>query len=210
MLHKISNIELSSDFNKSKKSTSKRRKSSGSLLHEVYVSDNLSISPAFRLLGKYNFVLQDYKNEKEFYRVSFGYKEFSFVVEIHLISSNAYDDIIYTIVKEGKESKTLIKIITKTELKKLNAEKPAIKNLEYLFKRIESLNIDSELNFHNTKALSNLLDGIYSEIMEEFRDINSIIISFLEKFIDKKITSIVNKEFENELIIIEKLQPIND
>ena len=76
--------------------------------------------------------------------------------------------------------------------------------------RIKSLNVGSEINLSNTRALSNLLDGVYNAVLSEFNIINSILVKATKNIFNISIKILPLSELENELLLIEKIIPSNE
>jgi hypothetical protein len=80
----------------------------------------------------------------------------------------------------------------------------------FLLDRISSLKIDNEINIANTRALSNLLDGAYHGVLNEFKQINSILTTAAKNIFNFSIKKLPESELENEFIIIDKISPLNE
>ncbi len=213
MLDKIANIELNLTRKNNKRNF--RRKS----FSEIYISrkmdssDSLMISPAFKLLKNYGFLIKDFnKHSSEQYDLVINIEEFVF--EVNLDTKRVVDrhELEYLISHKKELGKKNIKInvLTRTQISMdvKPTERIKLDALRFLFSRCYDLDITKELNKENTFALNNLLDKIYYGMLDEFTRINYVVVRFIDLVNGTKLVKKcgLNEHF-NEAIFIKSIRP---
>ncbi len=213
MLDRIANIELNLTRKNNKKNYSRKSFSEIYISRKIDASDSLMISPAFKLLKKYGFLIKDFnKHTSEQYDLVLEVEEFIFQLSLDAKKVVDRHELEYLISqkKELANGRIKIDILTRTQISPEARPEEQIKleALRFLFSRCYDLEITKELNKENTFALNNLLDKIYYGILEEFTNINYVIVRFIDLVNGTKLLKkcSLNQHF-NEAIFIKSIRP---
>lgn len=206
MLKGISNIDKSSGA-----------EVSGKKLYRKYISiknirqndahDSLNISKGYRILRDYDIDLKRFrKNDHGLIEVKFELMKIEFGTQMSIENLTNLLKLDFEVNKSGFSTS----VLTRTLLDEHIEEFLKINNIEFLLERINALRIDSEINMANTRALSNLLDGAYHGVLNEFKQINSILTTAAKNIFNFSIKKMPPDDLENEFVIIDKISPINE
>lgn len=206
MLKGISNIDKSSST-----------ENSGKNLYRKYISvdnirqndahDSLNISKGYRILRDYDIDLKRFrKNDHGLIEVKFELMKIEFGTQMNTENLTNLIKLNYEVNKSGSSTS----VLTRTLLNEQIEELLKISNIEFLLERINALRIESEINIANTRALSNLLDGAYHGVLNEFKQINSILTTAAKNIFNFSIKKLSPNDIENEFVIIDKISPINE
>ncbi len=215
MLNKIANIEMNTSGKKSGSKFRKQKFGEVYSAHSINFKDSLSINPAFRLLNHFGIIIKElHKHSQNSSKLLLQIDNFIFDLKSStgdLLSSKGIE---YDIWEANEKNTDTFKILltTKTMLRNDFSEIDSLSldSLKFLFSRCHDLGIDSEINSRNTLAVNNLLDKIYTRMIEEFTNINSIIVRFYDLLNGTKILDkLINEHDFNELIILKRIVPLN-
>ena len=207
MLERVTNINLNSNL---KKSEGRFKKDSylKSVIHNYQEHDALDFSKGLRELNNNNIKLNKFKKVENRIIISFVYADIEFNTSISTESFSNYIQMSYEL-RASTQPMFSISISTKTILEESEGVTPSVKSIKFLLSRVGDLDIKSELNIMNTRALSNLFDNIYNSVLKEFRIINSILTRVVSDVMGMPILSYSEEELGNELILIDKIKPEN-
>jgi len=213
MLDRIANIELNLTRKNSKKSFRRKSFSEIYISRKINSSDSLMISPAFKLLKRYGILIKDFNKQiAEQFDLVLNIEEFVFEINLNtrkIVDSHELEYLVSQ--KENPDKNIKINILTRTQISYEIKPDDKIKldALRFLFSRCYDLDIRKELNKENTFALNNLLDKIYYGILDEFTNINYVVVKFIDLATGTKLIKkcSANKHF-NEAIFIKSIRPV--
>lgn len=206
MLKGISNIDKSSGAETSGKNLYRRYISIDNI-RQNDAHDSLNISKGYRILRDYDIDLKRFrKNDHGLIEVKFELMKIEFGTQLNIENLTNLLKLEYEVNKAGISTS----VLTRTLLNEHLEELLKLNNIEFILERINALRIDSEINMVNTKALSNLLDGAYNGVLNEFKQINSILTTAAKNIFNFSIKKLPPNDLENEFVIIDKITPINE
>lgn len=209
MLKGITNINSSSGAENSGKNVYRKFLSQGILRHED-VHDSLDISKGYRIFKEYSFDLKKFKKNKHgLLEIIFDFSDINFETFLNTENLTNYLQLDYDIKFMKDNPQFSASVFTRTYYSEIIDKYLRINNISFLMERISTLGIGSEINISNTLALSNLLDGAYNGILNEFKMINSILITAAKNTFNFGIKHLSRSEMENELVLIQKISPYN-
>lgn len=213
MLDKIANIELNASGGKSKNKYRKPKFGEALSSRHMNLKDSLVINPAFRLLNHFGIILKELeKHTSGSLKILLQIEEFVFELKTdpkELIDNSSIE---YDVSEDEKFNIASFRILLKTKTsftdEFASIENVTLESLRFLFKRCKDLNISNEINNENTLAINNLLDKIYTKIIDEFTIVNSIVVRFHDLLNGTKILNklMLERNF-NELIIVKRIVP---
>lgn len=210
MLKGVANINSNSGAENSSKNIYRRILTSGIIRHED-VHDSLNISQGYRILKEYDLNLKKFrKNSKGLLEIQFDLSEIQFatLMDIENLTNFLKFDFDLKFIKDSP--KFSASLFTKTHYSDHIQNYLKINNITFLMERINSLDVSSEINISNTRALSNLMDGAYNGILSEFKLINSILVRAAKNTFNFDIKHDPLSDVDNELILIQKITPFNE
>ena len=210
MLKGIVHIDMNTNL-----SGSKKKKFNSSYLNnsiDTYKEqDSLMLSEGVKALNRYNLSIKKFKKkENGLLELSFSLSDIEFSTAINLEDLSNYINLRYDLQNTDPGSKITSTLFTKTILEENPDTELSVSSIKYFLERVSSLDITSELNVTNTRALSNLLDNIYSKVLSEFKGLNSVLIFSISKIMNISISNHPVSELGNELILVEKIKPKNE
>ncbi|MCZ7603240.1 MAG: hypothetical protein QY331_02545 [Melioribacteraceae bacterium] len=209
MLKSIANIKSSSGAENSGKNIYRKFMSSTILKHED-VHDSLNISQGYRIFRDYNFDLKRFrKNNTGLLEIIFDYSEIKFETLLNIENLTNFLRLDYELRFKEDNPQFAASVFTRTYYSEFIENQLRINNISFLMDRINTLGVGSEINISNTRALSNLLDGAYNGILNEFKTINSILITAAKNTFNLGIKHLPKNDAENELVLIQKITPLN-
>jgi len=207
MLKSISNIKQNINSETSQRNIYKKY-SLGGLIKDTNAHDSLSISKGYKILRDYSLQIKRFKkNESGILEIAFDYDSLHFETELNLENVTNYYSLDYTLRYNKPTSLFEISLLTRTFYSQIVENVLKVDDTLFLMDRVNSLNVTSELNVANTRALTNLLDNIYQGVLTEFRQMNSVIASAAQSIFNVTQKNSVNEDDNNELIILEKIKP---
>lgn len=213
MLDKIANIELNSSGRNARNTYRKAKFGEVLTAHNINKKDSLIINPAFRLITHYGGALKELdKHPSGSLKAIFQFNEFMFEVKLDtgiLISDNAIE---YDIWEDEKFNPESFRVFLKTQTaftdKFTEIDEITLDGLRFFFRRCKDLDIKKEMNPENTLAINNLLDKIYTKMIDEFSIVNSVIVRFGDLLNGTKMLSKLMEEHKfNELILVKRIVP---
>ncbi|HET53898.1 MAG TPA: hypothetical protein ENN33_01625 [Ignavibacteria bacterium] len=210
MLKGIENIKSGSGAENSSKNIYKKFLAN-STLKQIDSHDSLNISKGYRILKEYNIDLKRFKkNEYGLLEIIFDLSAIEFSTLLNLDNLTNYIKLDYKLNLINEPDSFVVSISTRTYYSENIDNYLKINDIVYLMSRIKSLNVGNEINLSNTRALSNLLDGVYNAVLSEFNMINSILVKASKNIFNISIKMLPLSELENELLLIEKIMPSNE
>lgn len=208
MLKSIANINSNSGAENSGKNLYRKFFSSSIHRHED-VHDSLNISQGYRILKEFNLNLKKFrKNNRGLLEVQFDLSEVQFATLLDIENLTNLLKLDFDLKFAKTIPKFTASIFTKTHYSNKIDSILKINNISFLLDRINSLDVNSEINMSNTRALSNLMDGAYNGILSEFNLINSILVTAAKNTFNFDIKHVPLNTIDNEIILIQKITPI--
>lgn len=209
MLRAISNIKLKAGQEHTSNNGYKRMQMHN-LIRENDVHDSLDISKGYRILKDYELQIRRFKkNQHGLLEIVFDFDIVEFNTKMNLDNLSTFLITDYLLKYCKTDPKFNLFLHTRTFIDEYVDSVMKIDDIKYLMDRINSLGVSSELNVSNTRALTNLLDGVYGGVMNEFRQINSILTSAVKNIFNLQLKNVSRDDKQNEIIIIEKIIPPN-
>lgn len=206
MLKGISNIDKSTSAENSGRNLYRRNITIDNI-RQTDAHDSLNISKGYRILRDYDIDLKRFKkNESGLIEIKFELLKIEFCT--FLSPENLTNLLKFNYEVQNRNFST--SVLTRTLLNEHYEELLKINNILFLLDRINSLKIDHEINLANTRALSNLLDGAYHGVLNEFKQINSVLTTAAKNIFNFSIKKLPSSELDNEFIIIDKISPLNE
>lgn len=210
MLKGISNIKQNGNPDNSSKNIYKKY-SIGNLIKDNNVHDSFSISKGYKILRDYSLQIKKFKkNQAGFLKIIFDYGGIHFETDLNLENINNYYSLDYSLRYDLPQPNFEISLLTRTFYSGIVESILKVDNIRFLMDRVNSLNVTSELNVSNTRALTNLLDNIYKGVLVEFKQINSVLASAAINIFNLSQKNDISENENNELIILEKITPYNE
>lgn len=210
MLKGIENIKSGSGAENSSKNIY-RKFITNSSLRQLDSHDSLNISHGYKILKEYNIDLKRFKkNESGLLEIRFDVSAIEFKTMLNLENLTNYIKLDYRLNFASDPVLFYLSLSTRTYYADNFEGYLNINDIVYLMSRVKSLNVGSEINLSNTRALSNLLDGVYNAVLSEFILINSILVKAAKNIFNIGIKMLPLSELENELLLIEKIIPPNE
>lgn len=209
MLKGVAHINLNSGHENSGKNVYRKFLKGANIKHED-IHDSINISQGYKILRDYNINLKKFrKNELGILEVKFTFDQIEFSTSLNIDSFTNFLKLNYDLIYIQEKPDFIVSVFTNSYFPEQLNNYLKINNIIYLMERIKSLGISSEINISNTYALSNLLDGIYRGTLEEFKHINSVLVSVVKNIFNLGIKFLPETTLENELLLIEKISPID-
>lgn len=210
MLKGIVNIKLKPESENSRRNYHGKFPSKYSIKH-VESHDSLDISKGYRILRDYGINLKRFKrNESGILEVAFEYSSIEFTTNIDVEKLSALLELDYELNYIKPEPKFKVTLYSRTSYFDSFSNKLNIEGIQYFMSRVISLDVKGVLTLSNTRALSNILDGVYNKVLGEFGLINSILAAAAKNIFCINIKSLPQEDCENELIIIEKIMALDE
>lgn len=207
MLKGISNIKQNGNPESSSRNVYKKY-SMGGLIKENNAHDSLSISKGYKILRDYSLQIKKFrKNSAGLLEIVFDYDKLHFETELNLENISNFYSLDYSLKYNSIKPLFEISLLTRTFYCNIVESVLKVDDILFLMDRVNSLNVTSELNVSNTRALTNLLDNIYKGVLTEFKQINSVIASAALSIFNLTQKNSVDENENNELIILEKITP---
>ncbi|MAT57493.1 MAG: hypothetical protein CMF23_05925 [Ignavibacteriae bacterium] len=212
MLGKIANINPDGKYTKAKRYGNYENFLQKSFDSNFFPRDSIVFSSAAVFLSKIGWYLNEVKNHsKDKIHLNFIIDEIEFSADIDLVGFTVSSRQLLGMIKKSASSQKVIKTFVKVSVRKLFYLEDEImiremSGIKKLFEKIDQLKMEGNFDKYDSFAFNNLLDGIQSEVEEDFIFILSGLYTFIEKL--KKYESMKSYKFiddKKSAVIIENI-----
>lgn len=209
MLEKVADIKFNGQMADNKSGYKKSRFGSANAYNKSNQYDSIVISPAFHFMAKMNLrILNIFNSSVNKYEVVFELNNYIYDVIVDLNNFFEKYEIQFKINTNDKENKSSQSVFLKTIY---DDEKSSFdissKMIDELFHRIERSNFSNDSTLLSPEIMGFLIDGIEDELLAELRNISKVVIHFVEKLYELKITEkILNKKSSIDAVQIQLIK----
>jgi len=154
----------------------------------LIVDDHANISPALNFLSNFKWILNELSfPDENNVALDFTIENIRFKTHINYINFLTEPRFNYTLLSELTTNDVVSKILVNVSVQKNPAQFLQYYNLiplqatQVLLERIHNLNVENQITKYDIDVLQELLDGIESDIKNEFEFINNTIYTLIEK-----------------------------
>lgn len=187
MLGKIVNINPDGKYSKAKKHGNYESFLKKSFDSNFFPRDSIVFSSAAVFLSKIGWQLKEVRNQsKDKIHINFVVSDIEFSADVDLVGFIVSPRQLIGMIKRNGQSNKVIKTFVKASVRKLfyleeEIDSRELKGINNLFSKIDKLQLEGNFDKYDSFAFNNLLDGISSEIEDDFIFILSGLYTFIEK-----------------------------
>lgn len=212
MLEKISDIHLDTRPKESQRNLKNKKISKRAYAVESGTHDSLSISPAIIYLSKQNFLLNEIvKQSENKILLNFDIDKLNFKINIDPADIQNNGQLLYVITKEQKDfsSGKNCTIWTKFKLGKFEEQLSNLvqfDTIHLLFDHISHSSLNYDEKIYNPEIFELMLDGLETNLIEEFGKLSHVILKFAEKLLEVNILSKLKQSNEPNSILLQRIK----